>query len=247
VVTTKPVALSLKIAGLAASVSLASLVVAPKANAVSLFTSTDSFATQITELNGAPKLKVSKYTAGPGEVINAVIVKLTASLKSSGTITNTAAQAQSFTVRTRVDQYDFNPSTGAPVALSTLSPFAPLAVIGQQSYTLLAPNTPTNFGPGTASASTSVSFTGTQIAQFLGSGTFGFDPSTLILTAVSGGGGNVTTNITTFADATLEVEYVGERTPVPEPTTMGLLASVGGLFAMKKRFGSQKNKVKVSN
>jgi hypothetical protein len=246
VVTTKPVALSLKIAGLAASVSLASLVVAPKANAVSLFTSTDSFANQTTELAGAPQLTVSKYTQQVGETVTQVIVRLTASLKSTGTITNTAPQAQTFTVSTRVNQYDFVPSTGAPSALSTLSPFTAFATIGQQTYTGLAPNTPTAFGPATANALTSATFTGAQIAQFLGSGTFGFDPFTTILTAISGGGGNVTTNITTLAGATLEVEYIGERTAVPEPTTMGLLASVGGLFAMKKRFGSLKNKAKAA-
>jgi hypothetical protein len=248
VVTTKPVALSLKIAGLAASVSLTSLVLAPKANAVTLFTSSNSFANQVTELNGAPPLTVSKYTPLAGETVTQILVKLTASLTSTGTIKNTAAQAQSFDVFTQAKKYQFNPSTGSPVALTTLNPFAAFAVIGSESYINLAAGATSAFGPGTANASSSVSFTtAAQIAQFLGSGTFGFDPFTQILTAISGGGGNVTTNITTFADATLEVEYIGERTAVPEPTTMGLLASVGGLFAMKKRFGFQKNKAKVSS
>jgi hypothetical protein len=250
VVVTKPVALSLKMAGLAASVSLASLVAVPKANAITLFTDNASFSNAITELNAAPVLTLDKYTPQAGETVTQVIVRLNASLRSEGSITNVAANPQTFTVSTLVAQYNVTPSLGSPSSLRTLTPFAPFALIGARTYTSLPPNTPTPFGSFTINGSDSLTLTSAgDIAQLLEGGTFSFNPFTQISTSITGGGGNVTTNIATFASAFLEVEYIGDRAPepIPEPVSMGLLVSIGGLFAMKKKFGSQTNKVKMPN
>ncbi|BAZ29175.1 hypothetical protein NIES4074_16130 [Cylindrospermum sp. NIES-4074] len=236
--TTTPISRTLKIAGLVASVSLASLVVTPKANAATVLfssTSSDSFSNLVTELNGTPKLTVSKYNPLAGETITKVLVSLSASLTSGGTITNTAAQAQTFTVGTFVDKYKLVPVAGAPAVLSTLNPFPSSPLIGKQEYSELAPNTPSGFGPFTINGSNSIAFTNAaDIGQFLGSGNFSVAPFTSIFTGIAGGGGNVSTNITTLASATFTVEYQGEK-PVPEPLTiLGTLTAAGLGVAMKK-------------
>jgi hypothetical protein len=234
--TTTPISRTLKIAGLVASVSLASLVATPKANAASvLFSSSDSFSNLVTELEGTPKLTVSKYKPLAGETITKVLVSLSASLTSGGTITNTATQAQTFTVGTFVDTYNVEPVPGAPAALSTLSLFTTKDLIGKEKYTKLAPNTPAGFGSFTTNDSTSVAFTNAaDIVQFLGSGNFSVAPFTSIFTGVAGGGGNVSTNITTLASAKFTVEYQGEKA-VPEPLTiLGTLTAAGLGIAMKK-------------
>ncbi|MBD2384599.1 PEP-CTERM sorting domain-containing protein [Cylindrospermum sp. FACHB-282] len=238
---TKPVSQTLKIAGIAASVSLASLVISPKANAASLFFSdSSSFSNQVTELDGEPQLIVSKYKPTAGQKITQVLISLTTNLSSTGTIKNNAAQAQTFTVGTAVDTYDFVAVDGSPAVLSTLTPFPDSPLIGKQKYTKLASGESSSFGTYSINGSTSVSFTNaSDIAQFLGSGTFGVSPYTSIFTSIAGGGGNVSTNITTLTGATFKVDYYGEE--VPEPfTILGTLTAAGFGVAMKK-FKSQQN------
>lgn len=212
---------NLKFAGILTAASIGSLAVASGADAALLFSDTASFTNQLTELNGGPVLTLSKYNPGSGFNVDRVVVSLSGSLRSSGSVTNTAAQAQTFTASTRVAQYDFTPGAGAPDVLQTLQPFSSLALIGSKRYTNLAPNTPSGFGPFTINGSDSDTYLGSDIAGFLGTGTLTINPFTEILTAFQGGGGNVANSIQTVADATLTIEYYGEQqiTPPPSPAS----------------------------
>ncbi len=205
------------------------------------FTDTDSFSAEITELTDQP-LRVDPFDASLG-TLTKVTVTLSGSLSSVGTVTNTAAQAQSFTVSTRAQQYDGTKSGGSPAVLpSTFQVFTPFDLIGSQAYTALAPNTPAAFGPYSADRGPLIVFTSTSLAdlaQFVGGGAFGYNFNTLILTAVQGGGGNVTTAINTNASASLSVtyEFEGDVAVIPEPTTVSLvgLGLLGLAYARRRQ------------
>ncbi|MDM9383285.1 choice-of-anchor E domain-containing protein [Chlorogloeopsis sp. ULAP01] len=241
------------VAGLAASISVSSLFVAPKANALTFFTQTTSFSNQVTELAGTPVLTLDKYNPQPGEIVTDVKFTITATLSSSGTVTNTAANPQTFTVRVEPTFFDLTPGANAPAALQTYSPLASYTEIGRTRYTNLAPNTPTQFGPFTINNNASpmiVTFSQPiDIAGFLGTGTFSFEPFTEIFTGVSGGGGNVATNITTLASASITVEYNGTSNPPTVPFEFSSNVAIGsfvgimfGLSWWKRKCHIQKTK-----
>lgn len=226
------------IAGIAASVSLTSLVIAPtKAHALtSFFSSNSSFTNELTELEGSPLLTVSRYNPQTGQTVTEVRVTLNASLRSEGTVTNTAPNPQNFTVSTSIDIYDFTPSAGAPSALNSIQPTFSTATndrIGRQVYSAVSSNGQRNFGPFSISSDTLVlSFTNpADVLGFLGTGTFSLEPTTGIFTSISGGGGNVRTNIQTFASANFRVEYLGEVATAAVPfefsSNLGIPAFAG--------------------
>jgi hypothetical protein len=190
---------------------------------VLLYSDSDSFTDQTTELLGSPVLTVDKYN-GAGTVTS-VVVTLTAMLKSEGVVTNNAAQSQSFGTETRVLQFDLTPGAGAPGVLASLQPFSVAQLIGSQNYVDLAPGVPAAFGPFSINGSDSDTYTGGDIAGFLGAGTFSMNPFTQILTSLIGGGGNIAFDIKTLASATLKVEYFGTRV-IPEPSTF-ILTGLG--------------------
>ncbi len=205
------------LAGLTASVSLASLMISPKANAVTytLFTDTSSFNPQLTELNGTPTLTLNKYTPKAGETVTEVDFTLTGNLTSQGNIVNTASGSNSFTVKTFVDQFDIMQAQDPNASLLVGLPSSTL--IASVKYTSVPSNTSLAFGPATKSISSIATFiNSSDIAQFLGSGTYNLYPYTGISTSIVGGGGNVTTSINTYAGATLTVNYIGTKaTTVP--------------------------------
>ncbi|MDJ0733716.1 MAG: choice-of-anchor E domain-containing protein [Nostocaceae cyanobacterium] len=227
-----------RLAGLAAVAYFTSLAVSPKANALSplLWSDSDYFINQATELNGNPALTVDKLDASfYGVTVDTVIVRINATLASSGTVTNTASSPQTFPVFALIQQFDWTPGSGAPAALSTLQPFTPFQTISTQTYTDLAPNTPTPFSLASINGSADQTFTSaTDINQFLGTGSFSVDPFTTILSSFAGGGGNVNLDISTFANATLTVEYYGTGTPIPFEfsSNFGIPAFVGVLFGL---------------
>lgn len=202
-------------------------------------TDTDSFAGLLTELADQP-LRVDLFNGALG-TLTKVIVTLEGSLTSQGTVTNTAAQAQSFTVSTRAQLFEGTKSGSSPAVLpGTFAIFTPFDLIGSQTYSGLAPNTPTAFGAFSApKGPLTVLDTTANLAQFIGAGVFGYDFDTLILTSVQGGGGNVTNAITTTANATLTVtyEYEGDVAVVPEPTTVSLvgLGLIGLAYARRRQ------------
>lgn len=240
-VTSKPISQALKIAGLAASVSLASLVISPKANAVLLFTQTDSFTNKVTELTGTPQLTVNKYN-GTG-ILDQVVVTILGSLTSSGTLTNNSVTAQDFDVNTS-GRLRLTPVSGAPSALVTANVIPTGTLIGAiQEYVGVPAGGQVDFPTQTANGSYTLTITDlVQIAGFVGGGTFSYAPTTLIGTTVFGGGGNILSSISTVANASLKVEYFGTETVpppanVPEPSSiLGLLALSGSGAAMMKKF-----------
>ncbi|MEH1845357.1 MAG: choice-of-anchor E domain-containing protein [Nostoc sp.] len=212
------------IVGLATLLSLSSLFLSSKANALDglLYSQTASFSNQLTELDGTPVLTLNQYNQQIGQTVTDVKFTITGTLTSSGTVKNTAAQAQTFTVTILPTTFDLMPDGSSPAALRNYGPFSPLdsfTKIGSLKYTSLASNTSANFGPysiNNNSSPTIVIFNqSTDIAGFLGTGTFSFNPSTEIGTSVSGGGGNITTSIMTSASAAITVEYYGTTTTVP--------------------------------
>jgi hypothetical protein len=225
-----------------ATTALCSLAISPKAEALtSLGSYTDSFTNQITELNGTPLLTLPKYN-GP-DILQQVVFTVNSTLSSSGTVANTASNAQTFTVILSPDAYDLYASTGSPAALSNLvnpntgATFSPLydsniTQIGRTRYVSLAAGASSNFGPFSVNGSSSYTFTNaTDVAGFVGSGTYSFEPFTAILTSISGGGGNVATNITTLASTSIQVQYFGTPAPVPFGfSTNASLIVFGGVF-----------------
>ncbi len=234
------ITLASKLVGLIAVASVGSLAAAFNADAASLlFSDSDSFTNELTELEGMPSLTVDKFTPPPGVTITEVQVTLMATLDSEGILINNAAQPKSFAITTLVSKFDVVPGEDAPPVLSTLQPFAPFELIGSQNYIDIPPIEPQPFGPFNISGMDSASFTtDADIAGFLGGGTFSMEPFTLIFTTFAGGGGSSAPNITTFASATLTVKYFGEPIPTstPEPSALlglGLMAGLG--FVSQKR------------
>jgi hypothetical protein len=246
-----------------ATASLASLAISPKAEALNLLsTQTQSFTNQLTELNGNPQLTFNQYN-GP-DTLQEVVFTVAASLTSSGTVTNNAGTSQNFSVRLIPSQYDLNAAPGAPAALlallnpNTFGTFSPLddsniTQVGPQSYVGLAPGATANFGPFTVNGSSSATFnTSGDVGGFVGAGSYSFAPFTSIGTLITGGGGNVTTNITTFASASITVEYFGTVATTPEPVPFGFstnasLVVFGGVFygfnRLRKKMAAKKLEV----
>ncbi len=227
-----------RLAGFATVAYLSSLAISPKANALSqlLWSDSDYFLNEATELNGNPTLTVNKLDAAAyGVTVDTVIVRINATLASSGTVTNTASSPQTFPVFALVQQFDWNPGSGAPAALNTLQPFTSFQTISTQTYNNLAPNTPASFSLASINGSADQTFTSaTDINQFLGTGSFSVDPFTTILSSFAGGGGNVNLDISTFANATLSVEYYGTGTPIPFDFSpnLGIPVFTGVLFGL---------------
>ena len=203
----------------------------------------DSFANQLTELAGNP-LRVDQFNSALG-TLKGVKVTLSGNLTSAGDVTNTAAQSQTFTVSTRVEEFLATLATGGPSALSNYEVVAPFTLINSQKYTDLGSGTTAAFGPGAYDTGVLEVFTSTDpaaLAGFIGTDTFGYDFTTSILTSISGGGGNVSSLIETLAGATLAVEYTYDEVvqppppPVPEPSTMLLLGlGMAGLLTIGRK------------
>lgn len=241
-ISTKPLYQALKIAGLAASVSLASLVISPKANAVLLQPAqTVSFTNRVTELTGTPQLTVNKYS-GAG-IVNQVVVTILGNLSSTGTLTNNSVTAQDFDVNTS-GRLRLTPVSGAPSALVTANVIPTGTLIGAiQEYTAVPAGGEVIFPTQTVNNQYSLTITNlAQISEFLGAGTFSYAPTTSIGTTIFGGGGNIVSRISTVASASLKVEYFGVAAPpseVPEPSSiLGILALTGSGAAMMRKFKS---------
>jgi hypothetical protein len=251
---TKSLTRVLQVAGIAATVSLTSLAVAPKAQAALLFTDSAFFENEVTDLDPSdPSLTLTLSKFNPiGKTVNKVVVSLEkAEIVSSGSITNTSRNPRTFTVETKLNQFTISPNAGAPAALSAFNPFsaspATPVTLASQTFTNLARNATANFGPFTNTTSSEQIFeTASDISQFLGVGTFSFSPFTDIDTIITSLGGNNINNIDTSASVRVTVAYYGIEDPQTPPrlpeasTTLGILGLAGAAFVSKKLSSLQK-------
>ena len=190
---------------------------------------TDSFSNVTTELVNET-LTVDRFNdLGGSLTLTKVKVEVIGELMSSGSVTNNAAGPETFTITSLAEFYDGTPGGGAPAVLpSPFQVFTPFSSIGAQNYVGLAGGGGTAaFGPHTANNTAMFMTTnGAEMAQFIGLGTFDYLFNTKIGTLISGGGGNIATNIMTDASATLKVTYdYQETTVVPEPGSLMLLGT----------------------
>lgn len=204
-----------------------------KANAALLFSDTDSFSDQRTELIGMPELTVSKYTPLPGVNIDEVQIIVTGTIKASGNFKNNNRQTIAISASNIINQYDFVPETESP-PLSTVSIFPSLTTIGEQSY-ILASGETADFGPFSMDRSNNQSFTGADISNFLGSGEITYEPFTQVFTPISGQLSNLAFSFTTVADGSLTIKYFGSRTSTSEPSVLLGLGILSGLGLITKK------------
>jgi len=224
---------SLNLSVVAATLFSGALCVAPEAKAFRIITSVDSFTNQTTELTGTPLLTLGRFGdalianstfLGPNEALTRVQIDTAGSLTSSGTVTNNAPNPQTFDVVTS-GRLRLTKGGGAPASIT--SPYNPIptaTLIGDQTFTNLAGGgTSDIFTAKTVSGSTTQSITAiAQLVEFLGLGTFTFAPTTLIGTTIFGGGGNVATTISTFADANVTITYTIEVVPFEFNPAIGI-------------------------
>lgn len=238
----------LKLASIAATVSLTSLAVAPQAHAALLHTSSAAFTRQITDLESSNPdltLTLSKYNPLLGVTVDQVVVTLAAEIENSGSITNTSPITRIFTVTSQLTEFTVSPNTGAPTALVAFNPFSASPNLVSQTFTLAQDSTAT-FNPPIMTDTSSQTFENTSdISQFLGSGTFSFSPSAFVSTTFTGSG-NAKTQINTLASVRITVDYYGEEnvsnTQVPEASaTLGIIGLAGAAFVSKKLGAWQKS------
>jgi hypothetical protein len=140
---------------------------------------------------------------------------------TSGSLTNSSSNAQSFTFKqdTALAMSTGGVNTALDTALSNLSidPKYSVAISNlavNAKYTLPTPIV--EAGSGALTGPTSA---------FIGTGTQQIDASTSTTDSFTGAGGNITTAITTLGDANLTVTYTYSPPSVPEPFTAALLGS----------------------
>jgi len=202
-------------------------------------TDSDSFTNIVTELVGQ-SLRVDKYEVISGKTLDRVLVELSATLTSSGDVTNNAAGAETFSVFTQALQFDGTVAGGIVALPGSYDAITPFSVIHSENYDGLAGGgTTAAFGPGGTTEDTDIldSVLAGITSQFIdknGAGTdqFGYDFSTLIGTTITGGGGNQATNLITKASATLTVTYEFSDTPVEVPETATLAVMGFGLLGL---------------
>jgi hypothetical protein len=151
--------------------------------------------------------------------LTGVSFSLTARITSSGTITNTAAQVQSFTITQDV-LFWLDDAGRLSSLLNDLTPDPSVS----QSYKRASPKSSLPFGPyDVKSATPTVS---APLAPFIvpGGGIDEIAVSTETGTMIRGGGGNAAADIHTLAQATIRVEYTYTPAPVivaPQPVGAG--------------------------
>ncbi len=205
---------------------------APAAQAVVL-TDTVSVPTATTEISGVLNLKkfdVSNFASIPaGAILQSITLSATSNATNSGTLTNTAAQAQTFKITFETDV-----TLTGPNSISLVP--APMST---QTLTNIPVGVAQTVGPLTGTDTKSVNVPGADFSFYTGAGLFALNYGSLSGQTVLGGGGNQTSSIVTTADiaATVTYEYRVVPTDVPEPGSVALVFGMlgGAAFTLRRR------------
>ena len=205
---------------------LAAISFAGVANADTSGPFTASAPSATTEISGS--LSLPKFNV-PGAVLDSITLSATSNATNSGNLTNTAAQQQTFKIG-----FDTLVTLTGPNAIS-LSPDPGTS----QLFTNLAPNVQTNYGPLVGTDTKSVAPGAGDFALYTGAGNFTLAYGSLSGQSISGGGGNIKSNISTVADvsATVVYTYHYSESSVPEPGSAAMLVagSVTGAGVLVRR------------
>lgn len=207
-------------------------------NNVMYVSAADGTTTQISLFNPAA-------VAGPGQIatLTSVIVTMTTSVQTGGTLKNTAANSQNFGFDLNLSSNTSSGSnTGGAAAQSIIDSnfgsnsagsltidFGNVRYSGVASQASVNYPSPNSSSPVTKTTTASMTFTDqASLSAFTGMGGFGENLNTASGQSVSGGGGNVSVNLNTSAGGTFVVEYDfglsnAPTTTVPEPASMALL------------------------
>ena len=206
---------------------LAAISFAGVANADTAGPFTASFPSSTTEINGT--LLLPKFNV-PGAILDSISLSATANATNSGTLTNTAAQQQTFTINFSTDVTLTGPAS------ITLDPTPSTS----QKFTNLAPSTPTTYGPKTGTDTKSATPGVADFALYTGAGNFSLAFASLSGQGIVGGGGNIVSSVNTVADVNATVIYTYHRVSgVPEPGSVAMMIAGGitgaGFFVRRRR------------
>jgi PEP-CTERM motif len=200
-----------------------------RAHAVQIVEPIADTGTLVTDLESVPLL-FPLFDANLG-TLNDAIIAVTETMRTSGSLTNDAAQAQSFTFK--IDAQTL--LSGGPAEIGDQVAAANggngIDPSAKQSYTRIAPNQPVAFGPFASAQSTgAITYTsGLTDFQAPGGGGETVNVDTVTTQAASGGGANVHSSLSTTADVQMAVTYDYTQ-EVPEPSSIATFAA--GLFGL---------------
>lgn len=213
--------MSLKKWALAAALSSSALVA--QAAVVSFSTPLVMETTEINQVH-----TIEQFDASLG-TLNSVTVTFDGRVLSSASLLNEAVQTQIFGFVSTENFFLTGPGAIFQTIQAPLFSHAP-APIGSGELIDL----------GTKDLSDSLTFSPTDLAVFIGTGSVDFNCTTAISNTQTGGGGNILIQQQTTAGCGLTVayDYTADETPgtVPEPGSLALLGAAAlGALAMRRR------------